>query len=52
MEFAMQLISKENLVRGKTILELKDFNYQFLATQAKKGEQIVFLIASIKSLLI
>ena len=40
MELAMQLISNCNFVK-KTIQDLKKFNSQSIATQAKKGDHLV-----------
>ena len=34
----MQVISYDQTVRNNTVQDLKDFNSQSLATQAKKGE--------------
>ena len=36
MELAMQIISNDKTVGSDTIQDLKDFNNQSLATQAKK----------------
>ena len=44
MELAMQLSSNDTIVRNDTIQDLKDFNQQSLATQAKKGEQLVSMM--------
>ena len=38
----MQIISNDKTVRNKTIQLLKDFNQQFLTTQAKKRRTISF----------
>ena len=48
MELALQLISSDETVKNYTIQELKDFNSQSVATQAKKREQLVFMMPSIK----
>ena len=48
MELAIQLISNDNEVRNNTIQDLKEFNNQSLATQAKKGEQLVSMMPAIK----
>ena len=48
MELAMQLGSSDQSVRNDTIQDLKDFNQQSLATQAKKGEQLVSMMPAIK----
>ena len=47
MELTMQIISIDKTVRIDTIQDLKHFNSQFLATQVKKGEQLVFLMPAI-----
>ena len=39
MELAMQISSNDKKIRNDTIQDLKEFNQQPLATQAKKGEQ-------------
>ena len=44
----MQIISKDKTVRNVTIQDLKDFNQQSLTAQPKKGEQLVFMMPSIK----
>ena len=44
----MQLSSTDKTVRTDTIQDLKEFNSQSLTTQAKKGEQVVFLMPAIK----
>ena len=44
----MQIISTEKTVRNGTIQDLKEFNQQFLTTQAKKGEQLVSMMPAIK----
>ena len=46
----MQLISNDQTVRNKTVQHMKDFNSRSLATQAKKGEQLVSLMPAIKKL--
>ena len=48
MASAMQIISNDQTVRSNTVQDLKEFNSQSLATQAKKGEQLVSLMAAIK----
>ena len=49
MELAMQVVSIDKTVRNDTIQHLKDFNSQFLATEAKKGEQLVSMMPAIKN---
>ena len=44
----MQLSSNDKTVRNDTIQDLKDFNQQSLTTQAKKGEQLVYMMPAIK----
>ena len=44
----MQLNSSDQTVRNDTIQDLKDFNQQSLATQSKKGEQLVSMMPAIK----
>ena len=41
MDLAIQIISNDKTVRSDTVHDFKEFNNQFLATQAKKGEQLV-----------
>ena len=40
----MQILSDDQTVRSNTVQEIKEFNSQSLATQAKKGEQSVSLM--------
>ena len=44
----MHLISNDKTVKNNTVQDKKDFNSQSLATQAKKGEQLVSLMPAIK----
>ena len=44
----MQIISTDKTVTSNTVNELKEFNNQSLATQAKKGEQLVSVMPAIK----
>ena len=46
MDLARQFISYDQLVRNDTAQDEKDFNSQYLATQAKKGEQLVYMMPS------
>ena len=39
MQLARQFISNNKIVISNTVQDIKDFNPQSLATQAKKGEQ-------------
>ena len=48
MELAMEISATDKLVRANTIEDLKEFNSQSLQTQAKKGEQLVAMMPSIK----
>ena len=48
MDLAMQIISTNKTVRKNTIQDLKDYNNQSLATQAKKREQLVSMMPAIK----
>ena len=44
----MQISSCDQKVRNDIIEDLKEFNQQSLTTQAKKGEQLVSMMPSIK----
>ena len=44
----MENFSSDKTVRNNTVKDLKDFNNHYLATQAKKGEQIVSMMPVIK----
>ena len=44
----MQIISSDKTVRSDTKQDLKEFSSQSLTTQAKKGEQLVSMMPSIK----
>ena len=44
----MQISSSDKTVRNDTVQNLKEFNSQSLATQAKKGEQLVSMMPAIK----
>ena len=48
----MQIVSTDKTVRSTTVNDLKDFNNQSLATQVKKGEQLVSVMPAIKYILI
>ena len=48
MDLAIQLLSNDKTVRSYTRLDLKELNNQSLATQTKKGEQIVCMMPAIK----
>ena len=44
----MQVISNDKTVKNDTIQDLKEYNSQCLTTQARKGEQLVFMMPAIK----
>ena len=44
----MQIISNDKSVRSNTVNDLKKFNNQTLATEAKKGEQLLSTMLAIK----
>ena len=44
----MQIISNDKTVRNDTVQDLKEFNSQSLATQAKKNQQLVSMMPAIK----
>ena len=44
----MQINSSDQTVRNNTMQDSKEFNKQSLATQAKKGEQLVSMMPAIK----
>ena len=44
----MPIISTDKTVRNDTIQDLKEFNHQYLTTQAKKREQLVSMMPAIK----
>ena len=44
----MQIISIDKTVRNDTVQDLKESNSQPLATQAKKGQQLVSMMPAIK----
>ena len=48
MDLAIQIIANDKTVRSDTVQDLKEFNSQPLATQAKKGEQLVSMMPAIK----
>ena len=48
LELAMQIISNDQSIRSNTVQDLKDFNSQSLATQAKKRKQLVSMMSAIK----
>ena len=47
MELAMQIVSDDSTVGSSIVQDLKDFNSQFLAKQARKGEQLVSVTPAI-----
>ena len=52
MDLAIQRVANDKTVRSDTVDDLQEFYNQPLATQAKKGEQLVSIIPAIKKLLI
>ena len=44
----MRIISNDQNVRSNTLQDLKEFNSESLATQAKKGEQLVSMMPAFK----
>ena len=48
MDLAMQIIFSDKTVGSDTALDLKEFNSQSLATQAKKGERLVSMMPAFK----
>ena len=44
----MQIISNDQTVRSDTVQDIKDFNSYSLATQYRKGEQLVSMMPAIK----
>ena len=48
MNLAIQIIANDKTVRSDTVQDLKEFNSQSLATQAKKGEQLVSIMPAFK----
>ena len=48
MDLAIQITSTDKTVSSETVQNFKIFNLQSLATQAKKGQQLVPIISSIK----
>ena len=44
----MNIIPNDKTVRNDTVQDLKEFNSQSLATQAKRGEQLVNMMPAIK----
>ena len=47
MELAVQIIPNVETVRSDTVQDLKDSNGQSLATQARKGAQLVSMMPAI-----
>ena len=48
MDLAIQIFANDNTVRSDTVHDLKEFNNQSLATQAKKGDRLFFMMPAIK----
>ena len=51
MDVNLQINANDKTVRSDTVQDLKEFNNQFLATQAKKGEQLVSMMPLLKKFL-
>ena len=52
MDLAMQNFSNDQTVRNNTAQDLKDFKTQSLATQAKKGKQLISMKPVFKNIFI
>ena len=48
----MKIISNDQTVRSNTVHDLKDFNNHSSSIQARKGEQLVSMMLTIKKALI
>ena len=46
MDLAIQIIANDKTIRSDTVQDLKEFNNQSLATQAKIGEQLISIMPS------
>ena len=44
----MEIISNDQTIRSETVLDLKEFNSQSLATQAKQREQLFSMMPAIE----
>ena len=49
MDLAIQIFANDKTVRIDTVQDLKQFSNQSLATQARKGEQLVSMMPAIKN---
>ena len=49
MDLALQIFSNDKTVRNNTMVDLKEINNQSLATQARKGEQLVSMMPAFKN---
>ena len=47
MDLAIHIIANDKTVRSDTVHDSEEFNNQSLATQAKKGEQLVSMMPAI-----
>ena len=47
MDLAIQIFANDKAVRSDTVQDLKEYNSQSVATQAKKGEQLVSMMPAI-----
>ena len=45
----MQIISNDRTVRSDTVQGLREFTFQCLTNQAKKGEQLVSMMPAIEN---
>ena len=50
MELAKQIVFIHKAVKSDTVQDLKEFNSQSSATQAKKGEQLVSMMPAFEKL--
>ena len=52
MEVAIQIIFNDKTVRSNTVGDLKEYSFQSLATQAKKGKQLTSMTPAIEKKLL
>ena len=48
MDLAIQIIANDKTIRSDTVEDLKEFDNQPLATQAKEGKQLVSMMPAIR----
>ena len=48
MDLAIQIVANDKTVRNNTVNDLEEFNNQSLATQVKKGEQLLSMMPAIE----